>query len=106
MIVRILGEGQFLLEDANLDLLNELDDAVEAAARAGDTDALAAALEALLDAVRSQGRPLDDDLLVDSDLILPDADATPEQIVEWMGEDDSYSGLVPTEDPGTGAGTP
>ena len=32
MIVRILGEGQYRLEDAELDILNALDDDVEAAA--------------------------------------------------------------------------
>lgn len=100
MIVRILGEGQFLLEDADLDHLNELDDAVEAAAQRDDTDALASALEALLGSVRAQGTPLDDDLLVDSDVILPDADATPEQIRQWMGEDDSFDGLIPADHPG------
>ena len=95
MIVRILGEGQFLLEDAELDVLNKLDDAVEAAAEAGDADALKAALEALLDEVRSQGTEVDADLLVESDLILPDAEATIDQVREWMGQDDSYEGLVP-----------
>ena len=99
MIVRILAEVQFLREDANLDLLNELDDVVESAARAGDADALAAALEALLTSVREQGSLLDDDLLVDSDVILPDAEATPAQILEWMGENDSFSGLIPAEHP-------
>ena len=104
MIVRILGEGQFLLEDADLDRLNELDDAVEVAAHAGDTDALAAALTTLLGSVREQGTPLDDDLLVDSDLVLPDADATPGQILDWIGEDDSFDGLIPAEHPADAGG--
>jgi len=95
MIVRILGEGQFVLEDANLERLNELDADVEDAAHAGDSDRLGRALAALLDEVRSQGRPLDADVLVDSDLILPDAEATVEQIREWMGEDATYPGLIP-----------
>ena len=40
MIVRILGEGQYRLSDAELDILDALDDAVEAAARAGDAGEL------------------------------------------------------------------
>ena len=82
MIVRILGEGQYRLDDAELDLLNALDDDVEAAARAGDADWLKRALERLLAEVRTQGTVLDDDLLLDSDLILPDADASVEQVRE------------------------
>ena len=95
MIVRILGEGQYRLDDAELDLLNALDDDVEAAARAGDADWLKRALERLLAEVRTQGTVLDDDLLIDSDLILPDADASVEQVREWIGEDSSFNGLMP-----------
>ncbi len=95
MIVRILGEGQYRLSDAELDILNALDDAVEAAARAGDADELRRALIRLLDEVRTQGEELDADLLIDSDLILPDADSTVDEVRDWMGEDASYPGLLP-----------
>ena len=95
MIVRILGEGQYRLDDAELDLLNALDDDVEAAARAGDADWLQRALERLLDEVRTQGTLLDDDLLLDSDVILPDAEASVEQVQDWIGEDSSFEGLMP-----------
>ncbi|MFT3877226.1 MAG: hypothetical protein QM708_12500 [Propioniciclava sp.] len=95
MIVRILGEGQYRLSDAELDILNALDDAVESAARAGDADELKRALLRLLEEVRTQGEELDADLLVDSDLILPDADATVDEVRTWMGEDPAYSGLLP-----------
>ena len=95
MIVRILGEGQYRLSDAELDILNALDDAVEAAARAGDADELQRALTRLLDEVRTQGEELDADLLIDSDLILPDADSTVDEVRAWIGEDSSYPGLLP-----------
>ena len=95
MIVRILGEGQYRLEDAELDILNALADDVEAAAVAGDEEWLKRALERLLAEVRSQGVVLDDDLLIDSDLILPDADAGVEQVREWIGRSDEHSGLIP-----------
>lgn len=95
MIVRILGEGQYRLSDAELDILNALDDAVEAAARAGDAPELRRALIRLLDEVRTQGEELDADLLIDSDLILPDADSSVDEVRSWMGEDASYSGLLP-----------
>lgn len=95
MIVRILGEGQYRLDDAELDILNALDDDVEAAAKAGDAAWLKRALQRLIDEVCSQGTALDDDLLIDSDLILPDADATVEQVREWIGNDESFRGLMP-----------
>jgi hypothetical protein len=46
---------------------------------------------ALLDAVRTSGNPLPDDTLEDSDLILPPADATLEEVRELLSED----GLIP-----------
>jgi len=47
----------------------------------------------LLEQVRSGGRPVPDDQLSDSDLILPDADATLEEIQELLSGSDE--GLVP-----------
>lgn len=95
MIVRILGEGQFRLDDAELDLLNALDDDVEAAAKAGDAEWLGRALGRLLDEVRTQGAELDPDLLLESDIILPDADATLDEVRDWIGQDESFQGLLP-----------
>ena len=91
MIVRILGEGQLEVADDQLDSLNELDSAVESAVQSGDTDAFSASLTALLDGVRRAGKPLADDSLDDSDLILPPADATIEEVRELLAGD----GLIP-----------
>ena len=91
MIVRILGEGQLEVADAELERLNELDAAVESAVEAGDTDAFAAALTALLDGVRRVGEPLAADSLEDSDLILPPEDATIDEVRELLSDD----GLIP-----------
>jgi hypothetical protein len=91
MIVRILGEGQFEVADAELDRLNELDAAVEAEVDAGNAEAFSARLAELLDGVREVGAPLPDDSLEDSDLILPPADATLEEVREMLAGD----GLIP-----------
>jgi hypothetical protein len=91
MIVRILGEGQLEVGDDQLDLLNELDEKVEAAVESGDEEAFGAALATLLDGVRRSGTPLPEDLLHDSDLILPPADATIEEVRELLEGD----GLIP-----------
>ncbi len=91
MIVRILGEGQRELSEAEVSGLNDLDAAVEKAVEAGDTATFTQSLAALLDAVRSAGAPLADESLEDSDLILPPSDATLEEVRELLGDD----GLIP-----------
>ena len=93
MIVRILTEGQWELSEDVVRRLNPLDDEVEKAVRTGDQTELAEALHALLEQVRSAGRPIPDDELLDSDLILPGADATLEEVRELLNSSDE--GLVP-----------
>lgn len=93
MIVRILGEGQWELDDAALAELNSLDDAVETAVADGDADRLGEALHSLLERVRSTGTPVPDSELEDSDLILPAADATIDDVRELLSGSDE--GLVP-----------
>jgi hypothetical protein len=91
MIVRILTEGQFEVAEDQLDGLNELDAAVERAVEADDETGFSQSLGALLHAVRSSGSPLPDEVLHDSDLILPPSDATIEEVRELLGDD----GLIP-----------
>lgn len=91
MIVRIMGEGQWELDEAHLSTLNALDAAVERAVDAGDVTAFADGFAQLLDGVRSQGSRVPDDALLDSDLILPPADATLEEVRAMLTDE----GLVP-----------
>ncbi len=93
MIVRILGEGQWRIEDAVVADLNRLDDEVEKAVAGGNAGELTAALNALLDEVRAQGQVVPDDELSDSDLILPPAGATLEDVRELLSTSDE--GLIP-----------
>jgi len=91
VIVRILGEGQWDVDDSHLEALNTLDGAVEAAVNEGDEDAFRSGLVAMLDAVRTQGTRLEDDSLESSELILPMADATLEEVRDLLTDE----GLVP-----------
>ena len=91
MIVRIMGEGQLEIDDTRLPELNPLDDALTAAVEAGDDARFRSALVALLDAVRSLGSPVADDALVDSDLVLPFAEAHIDDVRELL----SGEGLIP-----------
>jgi hypothetical protein len=91
MIVRILGEGQYDVSDEALTRLNELDSTVERSVEAGDVDAFAAALTALLEGVRTVGVAHPDDSLDASDLILPPSDATIDEVRALLSDD----GLIP-----------
>lgn len=91
MIVRILGQGQLAIDPAARDELNALDAKVEAAVNASDEEAFRAAFCALLGRIRELGKPLDDAALEPSDLILPDEDATIEDVRKLLSDD----GLIP-----------
>jgi hypothetical protein len=91
MIVRILGEGQWDVADDQMAALNELDAAVESAIDGGDRETFSQSLDALLNAVRTVGVTLADESLEDSDLILPPADATLEEVRDLLNDD----GLIP-----------
>ncbi len=73
--------------------LNSLDNEVESAVDRRRRGTLGRALHALLEQVRSSGTPVPDGELEDSDLILPAADATLEDVRELLSGSDE--GLVP-----------
>ncbi|MGH9189263.1 MAG: PspA-associated protein PspAA [Acidimicrobiales bacterium] len=91
MIVRILGEGQFDVPDASIESLNPIDEALVTAIESGDQEAFAAALAQLLDGVHSAGKPSPLDSLEPSDLVLPGADSTLEDVKDLLGDE----GLIP-----------
>jgi hypothetical protein len=91
MIVRILSEGQLLVDDSAVDELNQLDSALEAAVERGDEAGFRSALEALLDRVRAIGSPVEADVIEPSALILPERDATMAEVRKLLSDD----GLIP-----------
>ncbi|MFF4139966.1 hypothetical protein ACFY0A_00945 [Streptomyces sp. NPDC001698] len=91
MIVRIMGEGQLRLADGHLADLNKLDDELLAEMEKGDGPGFRRTLSALLSRVRELGEPVPDDSLEPSDLILPAADATLEEVRDLLSDD----GLIP-----------
>ncbi|MGW2820267.1 PspA-associated protein PspAA [Streptomyces sp. NPDC001443] len=91
MIVRIMGEGQVRLADSHLTELDKLDDELLAEMEKGDGPGFRRTLEALLDKVHELGEPLPDDALEPSQLILPAADATLEEVRDLLGDE----GLIP-----------
>ena len=89
MIVRLLGEGQFRVDDSLIARLNELDDEVEKAVADGDERALWTGLQALADTVRENGVKLADDDLSPSDAVIPPEDLSLEEAQELL-EDDGF----------------
>ena len=87
MIVRILGEGQLLLDDSAAAELNPLDAALEKAVNEGSEPEFRSALLALLDRVRSLGTPLAADVLEPSDSILPRADADLDEVRSMLSDE-------------------
>jgi hypothetical protein len=95
MIVRLLGEGQFRVDDSLLARLNELDAEVEKAVAAGDERALWTGLQALADTVRENGVKLADDDLSPSDAVIPPEDLSLEEAQELL-QDEGFIPDVPT----------
>jgi hypothetical protein len=74
VIVRIATEGQFDLDDGKAARLNELDNAVVAAVEAGNEDNFRQLFGEMIELVRSNGQPVPDEELVESEVILPPPD--------------------------------
>jgi hypothetical protein len=91
MIVRILGRGQFEVDEGRIDHLNELDTALADAVAQDDEAGFRQALSALVDAVCAHATPVPDDALVPSDIVLPDTDASIDDVRELLGDE----GLIP-----------
>lgn len=91
MILRILEEGQYDVPDEVLDALNKLDDELVAAVEAGDQGRFERSLAELLSRVRAGGSRVADDYLGPSDLVLPPADASLDEVREMLSEE----GLIP-----------
>ena len=91
MIVRLMGEGQFRVDDGVLERLNALDDDAMSALEANDESTLDARLDEMWNLVRSEGDRLPDEDLSTSDVLVPPSDLTLEETRKLFAED----GLIP-----------
>ena len=91
MIVRIMGEGQFEIDEEVAKGLNELDEQAEQAVAAGDRERLAELLERMAEAVRMNGARLPDEDLSPSAAFVPPPDLSLEE-ARRLSEDE---GLIP-----------
>jgi hypothetical protein len=91
VIVRISTEGQYEVDDAQAERLNELDNAVVAAVEAGNESNFHELYDQMIELVRSQGRRVPDEDLVESEVILPPPDLS----FAEAGEQFSGDGILP-----------
>ena len=91
MIVRILHEGQFEIRGAVLDELNDVDNQIVEAIAHGDDERFRRLMDQMHDIVLKRGSPVPVDVFEESDIILPPADATMQEVEEmFTGE-----GMIP-----------
>jgi hypothetical protein len=91
VIVRLMGEGQYRVDDGVREELNGLDDRAVTALDANEEPALDAVLDEMWALVRDEGERLADDDLSASDLVIPPSDLTLEETRRLFSDD----GLVP-----------
>jgi PspAA-like protein len=87
MIVRILGEGQFRVDDAAATELNRLDAELEAAVERNDEAGLRASLDTLLSHVRDHGAEVPPDSLEPSELIVPHEGSSMDEVRKLLSDD-------------------
>jgi hypothetical protein len=91
VIARLMGEGQYRIDEALRAQLNELDERAAAAVDAQDEGALDDVLDEMWQLVQDRGERLPDEDLSTSDLIIPPSDLTLEETRQLFTEE----GLVP-----------
>jgi hypothetical protein len=91
MIVRLMGEGQYRVDDGMREQLNELDDRAETAIDANDESALDDMLDEIWQLVRNRGERLPEEELSASDVIIPPSDLTLEETRKLFSDE----GLIP-----------
>ncbi len=91
MIVRILSEGQYRLDEGLIERVNALDNDCVAAVSDGDEERFRGAFQSLLELIHSEGEPLPEDELTESDVLVPPPDLT----LEEARKDFTGVGLIP-----------
>jgi hypothetical protein len=91
MIIRLMGEAQYRVDESLLEQLNELDDRAIAAVEAGNEPELDRTLDEMAELVRTRGEMLADDEIATSDALIPPSDMTLEETRQLLSDE----GFVP-----------
>ena len=79
MIIRILGEGQFRLDDNLLDRVNKIDNKIVNHVSGGNKVEFARDLANLISTVKELAQPIDPREIIPSDIIIPPSDLSFEE---------------------------
>ena len=79
MIIRILGIGQFKLDDRHIDSLNKIDNLIVEHVSKGREKEFRADLSKIISMIQEKGKPIDPAEIIPSDIIVPPADMTLEE---------------------------
>ena len=91
MIVRLMGEGQYRLEEDAVNRLNQLDERAQEALDRDDEGELDRYLDEMAGLVRREGERVPDDEIAASDAIVPPSDLSLEETKQFFSE----QGLIP-----------
>ncbi len=89
MIVRILGGGQFELEESQVASLENLDKQLLAALEADDEPTFHEVLSQLVHMVQSEGSPVTPDRFVPSDLVVPPENSSLAELRDFLASEDA-----------------
>ncbi len=76
MIIRVMGEGQYRVDSALFDTLNEIDNRIVEDAQKGNQQEYERSLAELIGCIQREGQRIADTELIESDIIVPPADMT------------------------------
>ncbi len=79
MIIRILGIGQFKLDDRHIDILNKIDNQIVEHVSKGREKEFRADLAKIISMIQEKGEAIDPAEIISSDIIVPPADMTLEE---------------------------
>jgi hypothetical protein len=91
MIVRLMGEGQYELDEKHVDEINKIDNNLVKIVNKGDEKSFKAEFRKLTENVQRYGKRLPDNVLKPSDIIIPPSDITLEEAQKIFKGD----GLIP-----------
>jgi hypothetical protein len=87
VIVRILGEEQYEVDDEHLETIEAIDARLAGAIEADDEETFAAVLQEAIETVRSLGTPVDAETIVPSKLTIPHEGATISEVRALLAEE-------------------
>ena len=91
MIVRLMNEGQYRIDESLRERLNEIDERAVEALDAENEEELDMLLQRMWDLVQTDGERVPDAELAPSDLVIPPPDLTLEETRKLFSDD----GLIP-----------